>query len=180
MATAPPLLSIDEYLHTSYKPDVHFVDGEIEERNVGEHTHNILQGYFYFIFTLNQAKWNTEAIIEQRIRLGSNDVRVCDIAVIDRAAPFEEVLTLPPILCIEILSPQDRLSRAEKVLADYFAMGVPTIWLVDPIRRSAFTYDASGLHPADPTNLRVHGTDILIDLTEPFDELDRKAATNRL
>ena len=36
LATVTTLLSIDEYLHTSYKPDVDFVDGEIEERNLGE------------------------------------------------------------------------------------------------------------------------------------------------
>lgn len=32
MATAPALLSIDEYLRTSYKPDVDYVDGDIEGR----------------------------------------------------------------------------------------------------------------------------------------------------
>jgi Uma2 family endonuclease len=43
------------------------------------------------------------------------------------------------------MSPEDRLPRAKEVLADYFALGVPNIWIIDPIRRSAFTGDASGL-----------------------------------
>ncbi len=38
MATTSALLSIDHYLRTSYHPDVDFVDGEIEERNVGENS----------------------------------------------------------------------------------------------------------------------------------------------
>ena len=36
MATTSTLLSIDEYLQTSYKPDIDFVDGELEERYLGE------------------------------------------------------------------------------------------------------------------------------------------------
>ena len=51
-------------------------------------------------------------------------------------------------------------------------MGVENIWLIDPIRRSARTFDAYGLHHADPTNLTVPGTAIKLDLTEPFAALD--------
>ncbi len=36
MATTPALLSSDEYLHTSYSPDVDFIDGDREERDLGE------------------------------------------------------------------------------------------------------------------------------------------------
>lgn len=37
MATARNLpISVSEYLHTSYQPDCDYVDGVIEERNLGE------------------------------------------------------------------------------------------------------------------------------------------------
>jgi hypothetical protein len=29
-------VSLSEYLQTDYRPDVDFIDGELEERNVGE------------------------------------------------------------------------------------------------------------------------------------------------
>ena len=45
MATTPTLLSIDEYLRTSYHPDADYVDGEIEERNLGEYEHAKLQHF---------------------------------------------------------------------------------------------------------------------------------------
>jgi Uma2 family endonuclease len=179
MATSPALLSIDDYLHSSYHPDADYVDGEIEERHTGEHTHNLIQGFIYFVFTSNLEAWRTEAIIEQRIRVASGRVRVCDVAVIDNAAPFEEVLTNPPLLCIEVLSPEDRIPRAKTVLADYLAMGVPNIWLIDPIRRSAFTFDADGLHDADPAKLTVPGTPVLLDLTSAFARLDSKASKTK-
>jgi hypothetical protein len=42
MATST-LISLAEYLSTSYRPDCDFVDGEVRERNVGESEHSILQ-----------------------------------------------------------------------------------------------------------------------------------------
>jgi len=38
------LVSVSEYLETSYRPDVDYVDGELLERNVGELDHSRLQG----------------------------------------------------------------------------------------------------------------------------------------
>jgi len=180
MATAPALLSIEAYLHTSYSPDVHFVDGEIEERNLGEYTHAFIQGFLLSLINENVDAWGLEAVVELRIRIGSSRVRIADITLIGADDPIEEVRTTPPVACIEVLSPEDRLSRAELVLADYFAMGVPNIWLIDPIRRSAFTYDGAGLHVADIANLAVAGTPARIDLTPAFAQLDRKAARKSL
>jgi Uma2 family endonuclease len=176
MATTPALLSIAEYLRTSYHPDVDFVDGEIEERNVGEYEHAKTQSFINSLFTVNQDAWGTDAVVEQRIRVGHRRVRVCDVAILRADTPLEEVTATPPLICIEVMSPEDRIPRAKRVLADYFAMGVPNIWLVDPYKRLAYTYDASGLHPAATTALTVPGTPIHLDLTSAFAHLDKKAA----
>ena len=172
MATAPLPLSIDEYLNTSYKPDLDFNDGVLEERNVGTYDHGKIQGWLFQIFNMNAKAWRTDPVVEQRIRLGFNRVRICDVVILRADAPREAVTTTPPLLCVEILSPDDRLSRTKLVLADYLAMGVNHIWLIDPIYRAAFTYDANGLHEADPASLTVPGTDIRVDLTEAFAALD--------
>jgi Uma2 family endonuclease len=172
MATTPALLTIEEYLRTSYHPDADFVDGEIEERNLGEYEHAKIQTLIAFLFTLNQKLWQTNAIVEQRIRVAGKRVRICDVTVLRADAPRESVTRTPPLVCIEILSPEDRLPRVELVLADYLAMGVANIWLVDPVRRVAYTFDATGLRLADPTKLTVPGTPIHLDLTEAFAALD--------
>ena len=172
MATAPPLLSIEEYLRTSYHPDADYVDGEIEERNLGEYEHATFQSAINGWFWPRRNEWAIRPVTEQRMRINSSRVRVCDIAILRADAPREKVTETPPLICIEIMSPEDRLSRAKEVLADYFAMGVPNIWLIDPIRRSAFTFSAKGLQEADPTNLTVAGTSIRLDLTEAFAAID--------
>jgi Uma2 family endonuclease len=172
MATTPTLISIDEYLHTSYKPDADFVDGEIEERNLGEFQHARLQTLLAFFFVKNEKAWAIQTVVEQRIRVSARRVRIADIAILHADAPREPVTQTPPLLCIEVLSPEDRLSRAKIVLGDYLAMGVQNIWLIDPIRHAAFTFDATGLHEADPTNLHVPNTAIHLDLTDAFAALD--------
>ncbi|QMV18906.1 Uma2 family endonuclease [Granulicella sp. 5B5] len=172
MATTPSLLTIEQYLRTSYHPDADYVDGEIEERNLGEYEHAKIQTLIAVIFTLNQKQWHTNAIVEQRIRVAGARVRIADIAVLRADAPRESVTLTPPLICIEVLSPEDRLPRAELVLADYRSMGVENIWLVDPMRRVAYTFDANGLHLADATRLTVPNTPIHLDLTEAFAALD--------
>ena len=172
MATTSTLLSMDEYLHTSYKPDVDFVDGGIEKRNLGEFDHARLQTLLASFFVGKERLWSIQGVVEQRIRVSSTRVRICDLALLRADAPRERVTQTPPLICIEILSRKDRLSRAERVLADYLTMGVQNIWLIDPLRRSAHTFDAAGLHHANPTHLAVRGTEIRLDLTEPFAALD--------
>lgn len=38
-----PTVSIEEYLNTAYHPDCDYVDGRLEERNLGQRTHARLQ-----------------------------------------------------------------------------------------------------------------------------------------
>jgi Uma2 family endonuclease len=174
MATSPALFSINEYLRTSYKPDVDFVDGEIEERNVGTYDHTKIQTLVATLFNINEDAWQTDTVVEQRIRVSPTRVRICDVAILRADAPHEDVTTTPPLICIEILSPEDRLTRAQIVLGDYLEMGVQNLWLIDPIRRIAYTFDAAGLRIADTTSLTVPNTPIHLDLTAFFAKLDKK------
>jgi Uma2 family endonuclease len=172
MATTSSILSIEEYLRTSYGPDADYVDGAIEERNLGEFDHARIQNLIAFAFTLNEKAWAIQTVVEQRIRVTTTRVRTADIAVLRADAPREKVTATPPLICIEVLSPEDRIPRVRPRLADYLSMGVQNIWLVDPIYRAAFTFNAAGLHEADVTKLDVPDTPIRLDLTEAFAALD--------
>jgi Uma2 family endonuclease len=172
MATSPTLISLEEYLRTSYHPDADYVDGEIEERNLGEYEHARLQWLIGAAFAPHEKAWAIQGVIEQRICVAPNRVRICDVALLRSDAPREKVTMTPPLVCIEILSPEDRIYRAKEVLKDYVSMGVENIWLIDPIRRTASTFDSNGLHEADPTNLTVPNTEIRLDLTEAFAAID--------
>lgn len=172
VATIPALLSINDYLHTSYKPDADFVNGAIQERHLGEIEHSTFQIAIGSWFWFRRTDWGIHPVTEQRVQVSPTNVRVCDVVVLPLEAKGEKVTATPPLVCIEILSPEDRLSRAKLVLSDYLQMGVKNIWLIDPIRRAAWTFDAAGLHEADPTRLIVPNTPIFLDLTEAFAALD--------
>jgi len=88
-------------------------------------------------------------------------------------APKEQIIAHPPLIAIEILSPEDRLSRFQDRIDDYLAFGVENIWIIDPERREAYTATASGLHPVRANELTVPETPIRVVLSELFAELDR-------
>ena len=132
------LIPVDEYLATVYRPDCDYVDGEILERNLGELDHNRIQKKLLLYFAGREAQWGVEAIQEQRVQVGSTRFRIPDVAVVLGRAD-EQILTRPPHLCIEILSPEDRMSRMEERVSDYLAMGVPHVWVLNPRTKAAFT-----------------------------------------
>jgi Uma2 family endonuclease len=87
-------------------------------------------------------KDGVEVFSELRVQVKSGRFRVPDICL-TLGDPGEEILTKPPFLCIEILSPEDRMSRVEIRINDYLDMGVPAVWALDPYTRQAFTATAA-------------------------------------
>jgi Uma2 family endonuclease len=172
MATASTLISIEEYLRTSYHPDCDYVDGQIEERNVGEREHARLQAILSAWFFNHETAWSVETLVEQRIRVGPRRVRIADICLVRRDAPKEQVTVTPPLLCVEILSPEDRLPRAARAMEDYARMGVPNLWLLDPIDRVAYDYASNGLLKLTTDRLAIPNTEIYVDLPTLFAALD--------
>ena len=51
MATST-MVPLEEYLHTDYKPDCEWVDGELKERSVGEGSHGNIQTFSSSILRL--------------------------------------------------------------------------------------------------------------------------------
>jgi Uma2 family endonuclease len=171
-ASTAAQLSLEEYLHTSYRPDCDFVDGQIEERNVGEREHSILQIALGAWFFNRRSEWRIVVMSEQRTRVSENRVRLPDVCIVSSDAPFERVTLTPPIIAIEILSAEDRMHRGIQRLDDFLQMGVPNLWLLDPVDRIAYTYTVSGLKLTEGPRLTVAGSPIYLDLPEIFAALD--------
>jgi Uma2 family endonuclease len=172
MATATQLIPIEEYLRTSYHPDCDYVDGEIQERNLGEFEHGRLQALLTMWFGNNEKQWNVRVVTELRTRVASTKVRIPDVCLISRDAPREQVPVTPPVLCIEILSPEDRLTRVVKRMDDFLAMGVQNLWIISPQDRTAWTYSAKGLLKLTTDRLTIQNTPIYVDLPTLFASLD--------
>lgn len=176
MATLPiddGFISVHEYLRTSYSPDCEYVDGRIEERNVGEKGHSILQMFLAGLFWMNRAAWGVEVYPELRTHVAARSFRIPDVLVTRAGVKFEHVLDSPPLIAIEILSPDDRLSALQGKIEEYLAFGVEHIWIFDPQRRVAWRADREGLHAVTEVELTVPGTAIRVVLAEAWAELER-------
>ena len=46
---------------------------------------------------------------ELRIQVAATRFRVPDVTVLDRAQPTEQIITKPPLVVFEVLSPEDRM-----------------------------------------------------------------------
>ena len=138
MATASRPITVQEYLGTSYRPDCDLVEGELQERNLGELEHSEMQLAIIQWFLAHADEWGLIPYPEIRIQTGPQRFRVADIAVLPRNAPRERILLTPPLIVIEILSPEDRVARYRERLEDYRAMGIRNIWVVDPMTLEGF------------------------------------------
>ncbi|MGA2887477.1 MAG: Uma2 family endonuclease [Terracidiphilus sp.] len=156
-------IPLHEYLGTSYRPDREYVDGEIRERNVGKWEHARVQWLLALWLGSHGKEWGITGSTEQRVRVSDRRVRVPDLVVLTAGAQ-QEVLTDPPLLVIEILSPDDSYSDTQERARDYREMGVETVWIIDPKTRTGRL--CSGTEWVESSRLGVKGTPLYVNLPE--------------
>ena len=91
--------------------------------------------------------------------------------------PREPILTRPPLITIEIKSPEDRLKNIARKSAEYLDFGVEHVWLIDPKTRTASrairSKHGAVLEEVPSGELTVPGTPILVRIGELFAKLDQ-------
>jgi len=160
-------MSVDEYLHTTFDgADREYLDGEVVERNMGNKSHGRLQARFITRLSAHEGSSNLYVVSEVRQRVTDTRFRIPDVAVFN-GDPGEEVPSTPPLVAIEILSPDDRVGYIVPKLEEYWQWGVKHIWLADPENRKLFTYGDAGLHEVKELQLPEYG--IVLTLAEIFE-----------
>jgi hypothetical protein len=76
------LVSVQEYLATSYRPDREFLDGALHERNLGEFEHSFLQSAVIAWFWIRRKEWNVLPLVAQRVQVAPTRFRVPDVTVL--------------------------------------------------------------------------------------------------
>jgi Uma2 family endonuclease len=170
--STPTLVSVDEYLTTSYRPDCDFIDGVLVERNVGRKDHSKLQGAVYSWFRDRRKELRLIPFLEQRIQVGPRRYRIPDVCVVPLPEPAEQIFTQPPYICIEVLSPEDTFPRLQNRFDDYLAMGVPNIWVLDPESRRGWSIVREGHFEALDAILRTTDGRVKMPLADLFQPED--------
>jgi len=161
------LMTVREYLATSFRPDCDYVDGEIVERNLGERDHSRLQAAIIIYFGARRKEWGIEVFPEQRVQVSPTRFRVPDVCVILAGTQPEQIFTSPPFICIEILSKDDRLTGMQERIKDYLTFGVPHVWILNPQTRSAWRCTAEGMF--ETLELHTGNPAIVLPLAALFD-----------
>jgi Uma2 family endonuclease len=140
---AKTAISVEEYLRTSY-PDLdrEYRDGEVVERALPDRLHSATQGLLAAFLIALRATCHLFVYPEMRVKLRTGRYLIPDLSVYHRERPEKLVPDTPPLIAIEILSPDDRMSEVLAKLEEYRQWGVPHVWLADPHARRLYTCEA--------------------------------------
>jgi Uma2 family endonuclease len=174
MAAQLSPLSLEEF-HQRYdgaKPAYEYWYGTAVQKSMPTALHGILQAVM--IMLLERAGWNTAS--EVRLKLRSDAEPIPDVIAV------RGILTGPypassPELCIEIMSPGDRLAKTLDKARVYLSWGTKCVWVIDPEARAAWTL-TNAEESSEPAWVSPGGTlrvdETAISLADIFAEVDRK------
>ncbi len=156
-------VSVEQYLTMSFEHDMELVNGQLKERPMPTKLHGFVQLLLGAWFGSHMDAWGIHMMSEARTRVNPEDVRLPDVAVCLGELTPGKTLDEPPLIAIEILSPDDSFTDLADRAGDFAEMGVAHLWLLDPVQRTAFSWNAVGTWM--PTaELNVPGTPIHLDL----------------
>ena len=167
------LISVEEYLNTTYRPDVDYVDGHIEERNWGVFDHGDLQLEIGTFFRIHQHEWSIRVVVETRMQTTPTRFRIPDVCILPLDRERERIIRLAPLLCVEVLSPRDRLKAMRVRVQEYLDLGVREVWSFDPAKRTAYVCAGEGMTEHKEGLLQLAGTPIELSIPAVFATLDR-------
>jgi len=169
MAALPdsPVASVEEYLRTSYDPDVEFVDGALVERHRGDWLHSLVQSNLLVAIRLKYP--HLKVVAELRSRTATTRYRIPDVTVL-LAPPETDYLLDAAFLVVEVLSKRHVMSVVIGKLKEYAAKGVPNIWLIDPRARLMWVYQPPALVEIESETIAAADGSIELSRAEIFAE----------
>ena len=150
---------------------------EEEADDMGSHNHSMVQANLAYLF---KRMGNYTVFIELSLDVSHLDRERYDVKeelVPDVALYPKRTLSIPhdilrmtemPLLVVEILSPRQGTGNILKKFEAYFALGIPSSWLVDPLTQTVHVYQ-SPTHRTTFSNGDV--VDSSNDITVPIAEI---------
>ncbi len=146
--SSPTLVSLEEYLTRSEKPTCEYIDGVLRPKPLPTKLHGVIE----FLLVAILRSQGVEAVAEVTVRLSKTRFLVPDVIAAPRIQdPYP---TEPVMLCVEILSPEDRLGATLAKCEQYHSWGVPYCWVIDPVKQTAWEYHSG----SDPARIEREGT----------------------
>jgi Uma2 family endonuclease len=165
------LISLREYLHTNYSPDMEFVDGALVGRNVGTQLHSLLQTSVASYFHQVRSLYRLGVFTECRLHMGPHTERhrIPDVMVLEQPYTRGKVVTDVPSVVVEIKSPDDTLDEVIGKCLEYAALGIPNIVVLDPDYNRQYLFEKNALRLVSSVVLHLPKNDI--DLPLPAEDM---------
>jgi Uma2 family endonuclease len=162
MATSNTMMSVEDYLKYTGKPNCEYIDGELRPKPMATSLHGLLE----LLLAMILRRQGVDARPEVTIRVSPTQFLIPDVIADDVLAdPYPNK---PVLLCVEILSPEDRLSSMVSKCEAYHEWGVKYCWIVDPLKQVAYEYHAGAVL----TNIQANGIlkagELLVQLSDLF------------
>lgn len=156
MATKAFSITPEQYLATQFEREPELVRGEIAEGPSPTFQHGNIQLRMGSRLMALQRSYPVFTGVEVRVRIAPDLYRIPDISMWKGVAP-ESVPAAPPLVIIEISSPDDRLDAMLQKLEEYRVWGVQHIWLIEPEIKRIHVYDHGSLREVSRLELPQFG-----------------------
>ena len=149
--TLAPLFTPDDLLTIPDGDRYELVDGHLVERNMGSWA-AVVEGNIYYLLrchgfgkllglTLN-ASVSYQCFPNNRVRKPDVSFLLAGRLLDDRVP--EGHITIAPDLAVEVVSPTDIQYDVDRKVAEYLAVGVQLVWVVNPDARIVLIYRLDG------------------------------------
>src|SRR5665213_3395629 len=174
--TNAPLLSVDEYLARfvdgDEKPPCEYIDGFLIPKPMGTKKHSQIQSNLGFLIRSLYCK-SMNALPELTTRRREGQFYIPDLVIKELAKPISGRYpgpNEPVLLCVEILSPPDRIGKLFGKCEEYHKWGVPYCWVIDLERKIAWEYVPEDIEPRKVPETITAGP-VQLGLDEIFDRV---------
>ena len=160
-------ISVEQYLETSFPDlDKEYRDGEVVERPSPDYPHSKTQGLLVSFFGAFRKTLSLFVCPELRLKVRVGLYLIPDVCVFHGAEPAGGVPETPPLVAVEILSSDDRMTKVREKLEEYRRWGVAHVWLVDPHSKRMYSCDQGF---AEVLTLRIPELGIEVTPADIFD-----------
>lgn len=171
MATQSAPLTLEEFhrLYDDRKPEYEYWYGRAIQKPMATLLHSFVQ--IALAFLLERAGW----IAAPEVRLkASKDAEPVPDLMASRSKFRGRYPMKAPELCIEILSPDQRLKKITEKAKHYIDWGASDVWIIDPEKRTAWQMQSDGTFMWVPFDGCLTASETRIGLSELFQEVDRR------
>jgi len=170
-----------EWVHRPENTDKWFelVRGEVIELPPSMKLHGVVCGIVVYVLAgyVRKRRKGYLTSNDSGVILGRDPdtVRGPDVALYEDAQTFADLHPkygeVPPILAVEVLSPNDRADRVMDKIDDYLRNGVRLVWVVNPVSRSVTVYEPGQPYVRLQETQELTGGTVLLGFSCPVRDL---------